>query len=224
MCGISDFNPHWLSRSLRPCWRFETPSAKGPSAISWPQTHHDGGVGRAGSGCSGSGGTEQHGTLSKALGHSWERTCGGCLCLRSYTWYLALGASVLRRVLLAGSLSVGHLVSWPASRQLAINCYQSKCNSWPKRIINQKTKSVCARKFVKKCQEVNEEKLKISKINQVWQERDLQREKAKESTNTETYNLKSKFLVTRLKVQKMWPSQSINWFFFLSASSWCGKL
>jgi len=46
------------------------PSAKGPSAISWPQTHHDGGVGRAGSGCSGSGGTEQHGTLSKALGHS----------------------------------------------------------------------------------------------------------------------------------------------------------
>jgi len=52
----------------------------------------------------------------------------------------------------------------------------------------------------------------------------LQREKAKESTNTETYNLKSKFLVTRLKVQKMWPSQSINWFFFLSASSWCGKL
>jgi len=28
MCGISDFNPHWLSRSLRPCWRFETPSAE----------------------------------------------------------------------------------------------------------------------------------------------------------------------------------------------------
>lgn len=75
------------------------------------------------------------------------------------------GGRVLLDVCRLVTWSVGHSFS---RRRLASNCYQSNATTGlARRQKKRRKKCVCAQKVVKKCQEVNEEKLKISKINQV---------------------------------------------------------